>query len=156
MQLQCRRCPKLIGEDEVAHLVAVRGSGYTLSSELDQCIIVCSQCLDVKEKPFQENGYVYIPKPVPEPQLTEKEARLLEQVALGRVYRLPRRVMFHDPVTNTDKRCTDHAYKLLSIKYVRWEVVPDTEKLPGGPNAWMRITEDGRDFLSRHGVMVKT
>lgn len=156
MQLKCRRCPKLIGDDEVAHLVAVRASGYQLTSEMDRCVIVCDGCLRVDERPFQETAYVYVPKPKPEPQLTEKEARLLEQVALGRVYRLPRRVMFHDPLTGVDKRCTDHAYKLLKIDYVEWEVVPAKQQLPGGPNAWMRLTEDGREFLERANFMVST
>jgi hypothetical protein len=153
MSLTCRRCSSDIGEEEVAHLVAVRTSGYTLTSEFQQSIIICGDCLDVHEKGFNEHGYVYVPKPKPQPTLTEKEARLLEQVALGRVYRLPRRVMFHDPLTNVDKRCTDHAYKLLKLGFVEWEVVPEAQKVPGGPNAWMRTTEDGREFLL-HGNLV--
>jgi len=152
MQLQCRRCPQQISEDEVAHLVAVRGSGYTLSSELDQCVLVCDGCLGETEKGFQENGYVYVPKPKAEPSLTPKEAHLLEQVALGRVFRLPRRVMIQDPYAGTDKRCTDQAYQLLRIGYTRWEVVPDAQRMPGQANAWMRLTDDGKEFLKRAGV----
>ena len=152
MILQCRRCPRQISEGEVAHLVPKRSSGYTLSSELDQCVFVCDDCLGETEKGFQENGYVYVPKPKAEPTLTAREAHLLEQVALGRVFRLPRRVMLHDPYTDTDKRCTGHAYHLLRTGYTKWEVVPEADRLPGSANAWMRLTEDGKEFLNRVGM----
>lgn len=152
MSLKCRRCKGEIGEEEVAHLVAVRASGYQLTSEIDRCIIVCGECLGVKEKGFNEDRYVYIPKVKPPPQLMPKEARLLEQVGMGRVYRLPRRAMIFDPLTNTDMRCTDRAYKLLKIGFTKWEVVPEDERIPGGPNAWMRLTDDGEEFL-KHGTV---
>jgi hypothetical protein len=149
----CRRCSGDIGEDEVAHLVAVRASGYQLNSEMDRCMIVCGNCLDDKEKGFNENGYVYVPKPKPPFTLSPQMCRLLEQVALGRVYRRPRRVMFADPMTGVDKRVTDKAYELLKLKLVKWEIVPTADQLPGGPNAWMRVTEDGEEFL-KHGNLV--
>jgi hypothetical protein len=153
MQLQCRRCPKQIGEEEVAHLVAVRGSGYTLSSELNQCIIVCDGCLDSKEKGFQETGYVYVPKEPPPLVVPPGLIRILEQVALGRVFRKPRRVMFYDPYTDEEKRITDRAYELLRLGLTRWEVIPSEQQIPGGPNAWMRLTDDGKEFL-HYGAMV--
>lgn len=149
MILQCRRCPKKIGEDEVAHLIPVRTNGYKPTLEMDRCVIVCTDCLSAHDKGFQERPFSYSAPPKKELSLTEPQCRLLEQVALGRVYRRPRRILFADPLTGKDILCTEKGYQLLKLNLVKWEIVPADEQKPGGPNAWMRLTETGASFLKR-------
>lgn len=153
MGLICRRCSGDIGEDEVANLVAVRPSGYQLTSEMDRCIIVCGDCLDVNEKGYQERPYAYSAPPKPELVIPEHMFRLMEQVAAGRVYRRPRRILWADPDTGTNKAITDKGYLLLKMKLAKWEVVPPAQQVPNGPNAWMRLTETGVGFLERGNLV---
>lgn len=151
--MKCRRCGHQLQEGEVANLVRSEGSvtRNRIVDDIISAIIVCDECLRGKELGYMDVEPLYRPREHPvvrTPKLTGGQAKFLALVAEKCVFRIPNRIMKRDLYTGKTSAANDMGYDLLKLKAFVWEVVPVEQRVPGGVNAWARITEAGKEMLS--------
>lgn len=150
--LKCRRCAGEIDTSaRPAHLVRRREDDYPQGKPLATSIIVCDDCLRETERGWQEGSretYVFVPRPG---RLTYGQEKLLWELLDPdtRIYRMPKRVFAQSPADDQPRNVSHAAYDLIRNGYAMWDVIPERDRVIGGPTAWLLATHRAAEYYEK-------